>query len=72
MVYYTSNQEGDIALTKSKWAARHAAKQAHKRGLNLITVECYDGEYHGSGGSIRYIEDFVDGRFIKRNDLTCL
>ena len=69
-IYYVSNQEGDIAHTRSRASAIRSARAAHRRGLNLITIECYDGEYHGSGGNIRYILDFDGKRFHSRKDLT--
>ena len=62
-VYYVSNLEGDIALTRSATVARRAAKSAHKQGLNFIQIECYEGEYHGSGGHLIYTLAFDGKRF---------
>jgi len=65
-VYYVSNAEGDIALTKSALKAKDSAKREHKQGLDFIQIECYLGDYHGSGGKLVYIQDYDGKRFIKR------
>ena len=55
MVYYIAVNNIDAYTSKSLNSIKHAAKHLYRQYAIDVFIECYSGQFHGSGGILRYI-----------------